>query len=50
MDHSIAGYLKRQDTHTLENLLESYLKMEECPLHNDVIRIIQEILKEREVQ
>ena len=47
MDHSIYGYLKRQETHTLKILLENYLMMEESRLHNIIIEMIQEILSQR---
>ena len=46
MDHSVAGYLRRQDTQKLEMLLESYM-MEKSTAGNDILRIIREILKER---
>lgn len=47
MDHSLSGYLKRQDTHTLEILLENYKKMEDSQLRNVIVEIIQDILCQR---
>ena len=47
MDHSVAGYLRRQDSQKLEMLLESYMMTEKSAIRDDVIRIILEILKER---
>ena len=48
MDHSVAGYLRRQDSQELKMLLESYMMTEQSAIRDNVIRMILEILKERE--
>jgi len=46
VDHSILGYLKRQETYLLELLLESY-KTESSQLHGELVEMIRNILNER---
>ena len=48
MDHSLYGYLSRQDTQVLERVLREYLEMEPSRIQGDTVAIIQDILRKRE--
>lgn len=49
MDHSLQGYLSRQTTEELDRILQSYLQLEHSELHDEIIRTIMRILREREL-
>ena len=47
MPHSLYGYLSRQSTQVLEELLQSYLEAEETEVHAEIVRVISLVLEER---
>lgn len=47
-DHSVRGYLSRRSTEQLDELLEFYLKQEVCAYNGELVRIIMDVLWERE--
>lgn len=47
-NHSVFAYLGRRETETLVRLLEFYLQQEISEYHGEIIRVILEILLERE--
>ena len=48
MDHSLEGYLQRQSTQTLEQVLQQYRQSLEDPNSRDIVRIIEKILSQRQ--
>ena len=50
MKHSIYGYLSRQSTQQLDNILDYFLHLELCEYHAEIIRMILSILREREIK
>ena len=49
MDHSLRGYLSRRTTEELDQILNKCLENYELDLNKDVIRMILDILRKREM-